>query len=317
MTVDGSALDGPRPGSLESRASIALKVLAVLNLASIVIATIPAANPTSALQAFAFNVASGVLAVLYVIVARGLDRRQAWAVSAIRPLILLLAVWGAYTFVTALAASELRIPFSTLAAGWAMLGPADRRPLPKLAGRGRAALLASVTLIALLVANQPLFGWGGYFDVHQRDLSASLTVDCGTPGASPPDRITVTYEWSWSSNTLLANEDDQVVFGWTGDDPEGHPLYSLGDTPAAEPGMHPGSSSDVSAVLADEAAGRWRGSLRWGIDLGVRGISQGRIQFELMQAAEPPPQPEPLMIGASYIHVGVWESDAATVTSSW
>jgi hypothetical protein len=315
--ADGSALDGPRPGSLESRASLALKILAGLNLAGIVFATIPAAIPTSALLAFGINVASGALAVLYIMVARALDQRQHWAVSAIRPLLLLLGVWGAYTFVTALADGTLRIPFTTLAASWALLGPADRRPLPRLSGRGGGVLVASVALIAVVLAGQPLFGWGGLLDVHERDLTASLVVDCGTPGAALPDRIAIAYEWSWSGNTLLANEDDEVVIGWNGDDAEGHPLYVLGDTPEAQDGMHPGSSSDVSGAMADEAAGHWRGSLRWGIDLSARGIRPGRIELVLMRAAEQPPEPQPLIIGASYIHVGVWQNDAPTVTCSW
>jgi hypothetical protein len=315
--ADDSEVEGPRPGSLESRASLALKVLAGLNAAGIVLATIPASIPASALQAFAFNVASGLLAVLYVFVARALDRRQHWAVWAIRPLLVLLMVWGAYTFVTALAAGAIRIPFTTLAASWALLGSAERRPLSKFSGRGGAVLVASIALIALVLAGQPLFGWGGFFDVHERDLTASLTVDCGTPGAAPPERIVIAHEWSWSGSTLLANEDDVVIIGWNGDDVDGNPLYVLGDTPDAGEGIHLGSSSGVSATMAQAAAAHWRGSLRWAIDLSARGIRPGRTELVLMRAAEQSPEAQHLVVGASYIHVGVWQKDAATVTCSW
>jgi hypothetical protein len=317
--ADDSAVDvgGPRPGSLESRASLALKILAGINAAGIVLATIPGAIPTSALQAFAFNVASAALAVLYVLVARALDRRQRWAVSAIRPLLLLLLVWGAYTFVTALVAGAFRIPFTTLAASWALLGPADRRPLPRLSDRGGAVLVATVALIAMVLVGEPVFGWGGLFDVHERDLSASLAVDCGTPGAGLPERIAIVYEWSWSSTTLLANADDEVVIGWNGDDAEGHPLYVLGDTPEVGDGIHLGSLRGVSAAMANDAAGTWRGSLRWGINLGSRGIRPGRIELVLMRPPEQPPEPQPLTVGASYIHVGVWRNEASAVTCSW
>jgi hypothetical protein len=310
-------VEGPRPGSLEWRASLALKILAGVNAAGIILAMIPGTIPSSELQTVAFHVASGALAVLYVAVALALDRRQHWAVSAIRPLLLLLLVWGAYTFVTALAAGAFRIPFTTLAAGWAMFGPVDRRPLPRLSGRGCAVLVASAALIAIVLAGQPVFGWGGFFDVHERDLSASLVVDCGTPGAGPPERIAMAYTWSWSGSTLLANEDDVVVIGWNGDDEEGHPLYVLGDTPEARDGIYLGTPSGVSATMADEAAGPWRGSLYWVIDLSVRGIRAGRIELVLMRAAEQPPEPKPLTIGASYIHVGVWRNDASAVTCSW
>jgi hypothetical protein len=310
-------VESPRPGSLESRASLALKILAGVNAAGIILATVPGSIPGSELQAFAFNVASGALAVLYLVVARALDRRQQWAVSAVRPLLLLLLVWGAYTFVTALAEGALRIPWTTLAASWAMFGPADRRPIPRIGSRGVAVLVASAALIAMVLAGEPVFGWGGFFDVHERDLSVSLVGDCGTPGAALPERIAIAYEWSWSRSTLLANEDDVVVIGWNGDDAEGHPLYVLDDTTEPEDGIRIGATSGVSTTMAREAAGHWRGSLHWVIDLGVRGIRPGRIEVVLVRAAEQPPEPEPLSIGASYVHVGVWRSDAPAVTCSW
>jgi hypothetical protein len=315
----GSAVEveGPRPGSLESRASLALKILAGVNAAGIILAMFPGTIPTSALQAYAFHVAAGALAVLYVVVAWALDRRQHWAVAAIRPLLLLLLVWGAYTFVTALAAGAFRIPFTTLAASWALFGPADRRPLPTLSGRGGAVLVASAALIAMVLAGQPVFGWGGFFDVHERDLSASLVVDCGTPGAALPERIAIPFEWSWSGSSFLANADDVVVIGWNGDDAKGHPLYVLDDTPEVGDGIRLGSSSGVSATMENEAAGHWRGSLHWVIDLSVRGIRPGRVELVLVRAVEQPPEPEPLTVGASYIHVGVWRYDASAVTCSW
>lgn len=315
----GSAaeVEGPRSGSLESRASLALKILGGVNAAGIILATIPGTIPTSELQAVAFNVASGALAVLYLVVAWALDRRQRWAVGAIRPLLLLLLVWGAYTLVTALAAGGFRIPWTALAASWALFGAADRRPVPRLSGGGGAVLVVSSALIGMVLTGQPVFGWGGFFDVHQRDLSASLVVDCGTPGAALPDRVAIAYNWSWSRGSLLANEDDVVVIGWNGDDAEGHPLYVLGDTPEAGKGISLGTPGGVSATMAREVAGSWGGSLHWVIDLSVRGIGPGRVELVLVRAAERPPQPEPLTVGASYIHVGVWRDDASAVICSW
>jgi hypothetical protein len=310
-------VEGPRPGSLESRASLALKILAGVNAAGIMLAVFPGSIPASELQAFAFNVASGALAVLYVLVAWALDRRQHWAVSAIRPLLLLLLVWGVYTFVTALATGAFRIPFTTLAASWALFGGADRRPLPRLSGRGGAVLVASAALIATVMAGQPVFGWGGFFDVHERDLIPSLVVDCGPPGAALPERIAITYTWSWSRGTLLANEDDVVVIGWNGNDAEGHPLYVLDETPEAGDGISLGTPSGVSTTMTKEAAGQWHGWLHWVIDLSARGIRPERIELVLIRAAEQPPEPQPLTVGASYIHVGVWRNDVSSVTCSW
>ena len=315
--ASGTEVEGPRPGSLESRTSLALKILAGVNAFGIILALIPGKIPSSELQTVAFHVASGALAVLYVAVARALDRRQHWAVSAIRPLLGLLLVWGAYTFVTAVAAGELRIPFTALATGWALFGSADRRPLPRFRVRGTAVLVASAALIAMVLAGPPVFGWGGVLDVHERDLRASLVVDCGTPAAAVPDRIAITYTWSWSASTLFANEDDAVVIGWNGDDAEGHPLYVLGDTPEAGDGIDLGTVSGVSSKMQHEAEGRWRGSSHWVIDLSVRGIRSGRVELILMRAKEQPPEPKPLSVGASYIHVGVWQNDSPAVTCSW
>ena len=315
----GSAVEveGPRPGSLESRASLALKILAGINAAGIILAMFPGTVPTSTLQNVGFHVASGALAVLYVVVARALDARRTWAISTIRPLLLLLLVWGAYTFLTAVAAAAVRIPFTALAASWALFGSADRRPLPRLGGRGGAVLVTSAALIAMVLASQRVFGWGGFFDVHQGDLSGSLVVDCRGPGAALPERIAIAYDWSWSGSTLLANEDDVVVIGWNGDDADGHPLYVLDDTTEVGDGIHLGSAAGVSAVMTREAAGDWRGSLHWVIDLGVRGIRGGRVELVLRRVMEEPLEPEPITVGAAYIHVGVWRNDASAVTCTW
>jgi hypothetical protein len=309
--------EGPRPGSLESRASLALKFLAVVSVFAMVLATIPGSIPSSRFLVVAFHLGSLALAVLYVLVAWALDRRQPWAVAAIRPLLVLLVVWGAYTFVSALLAGAARIPFTALAAAWALLGAADRRPLPRLSGRGGAVLVSSAALIAILVASQSLFGWGGYFDVHEPDLSASMAVDCEAPGAALPDSIEIGYEWSWSNITLLANDEDVILIGWNGDDADGHPLYVLDDAPDAGDGIHLGASSGVSGAMADEAALQWRSSSMWRIELSTGGIRSGRVELVLRRAAEQPPEPQPLTVGASYIHVGVWRNDAPTVTCSW
>jgi hypothetical protein len=162
-----------------------------------------------------------------------------------------------------------------------------------------------------------VFGWGGFFDVHERDLSPSLVVDCGPPGAALPERIAIAYTWSWSAGTLFANEDDVVVIGWNGDDAEAHPLYVLDDTAEVGDGVSLGTASGVSATMTREAAGHWRGSLHWVIDLKVRGIRPGRVEFVLMRAVQQPLEPEPLTVGAAYIHVGVWRNDAQAVTCSW
>jgi len=315
--ADSVEREGPRFGSLEWRASLALKILAVLNLVGILLATVPAATPSSEFQTVAFHVVSAVLAILFVIVARALDRRRRWAVFAIRPLLIVLLASGLYTFVAAVTAGDIRIPFTALVAGWPLLGSADAKPLPRFSGRGSVVLGLAVVLIALELAGQPLFGWGGLFDVQPEDLTASLTVDCGTPGTGPPERIAISYDWSWSGNTLLPNEEDVVIIGWNGDDADGHPLYVLDDSSDTADGVRFGSSDGPSEAMAQQAADQWRGTLRYAIDLKARGIRPGGVQLVLERAADNTSGPQQLDVGASYIHVNAWRTDAETVTCRW
>jgi hypothetical protein len=313
----GDDLERPRPGSLEARASLALKILAGINVAGIILGMIPGSVPVSMLHTTALSIGSGALAAMYLTVAWALERREEWAISLIRPLLVVLLVWGTYTVVAAFAGGAVRIPFIAVSAGWALLGGADRRPLPRPGTWTAAALVVSVVLIAVQLAGQPLFGWGGFFDVHERDLTASVIADCGPPGEAPPERISITYEWRWTGSTILANEGDEVIIGWNGDDDGGHPLYVLADTPEAGDGITAGSTSDVDSAIEDKASRRWRGWFRWGIDLKAWGISPGRIELILNRAADRSPDPQSLVIGASYIHVGAWRSDASPVTCSW
>ncbi len=307
----------PVLGSLEERASLALKILAVLNAGGILLATIPSSVDASALQGVVFNAASGGLAILYVVVARGLDRGHQWAVSTIRPLLLLMAAWGALAFTSALIGGALRIPLPLLAAGWVVLFSANRWPLPRLSARGGTVMVIAGALITLELVSEPLFSWGGYFDVREPDLNTSLAVDCGTPGSGLPQNITVSYEWSWSQSTLLPNGEDQLVIGWNGDGVDGHPLYVIGAFPDTAPGIKQGVSSGASADMARAAVAQWRGTYMWRLDLGTVGFKPQRIEFVLVRTTAQPSEPAHLDVGATYVHLGVWQSDAPTVTCSW
>ncbi len=297
------------------RASFTLKILAGICALGIVFASIPGSAPASLLETVAFNVASAALAVLYVLVARALDQGRPWAISAIRPLLLLLVVYGAYTFLSALVAGAFRFPITMLAAGLALLLPAERWPVTRLSARGGGVLVAVAALSALELFIQPLFGWGGYFDVGERDLDAALAVDCGAAG--PPERLFISYEWSWSASTLLPNDEDQIVIGWNGDSADGHPLYVAGDLPDKSKGVNLGISSGVSASMARQAADPWRGVSMLRLDLHKLGISPGRIELVLIRTAAQPSEQQRLTVGAAYIHSGVWRNDVPTVTCSW
>lgn len=311
------ALNAPEPGDLEARASLALKFLAGINVFGIIFASFPGLTPMSLFEVVAYNAGAGALAVVYIVVARALDQGEPWSIWAIRPLLLLLLTWGTYTFLAAVAGGALRIPMTGLVAGLALFLPAERRPFTRLGGRVGAVLAVTAALIVFELVTRPLFGWGGLFDVHERDLRASLTVDCGGPTTGLPERLTIAYDWSWSADTLLPNEEDQILIGWNGDDAAGHPLYLLGHVPDPEPGFRIGLSTGVSNAMALETAEPWRGVFMWRIDMHIVGIRPGRIEFQLRRAPGQASATDSLTIGASYIHVGTWRQDAAAVTCSW
>ena len=48
-----------------------------------------------------------------------------------------------------------------------------------------------------------------------------------------------------------------------------------------------------------------------------RGYAPGHLEVELRRAQPATPDPEPVSIRASYIHLGVWRQDVQPVTCSW
>ena len=66
-----SGHEGPDAGSLEWRAALVFKVMVVIGLCGIILALIPASFPNSTLLTFAFNLATGLISLLYFLEARG------------------------------------------------------------------------------------------------------------------------------------------------------------------------------------------------------------------------------------------------------
>ncbi len=305
------------PMSLEWRTSVVLKILAVINVAGVVLAQFPPPLPQSFLQGLAFSLAAAALALLEYVAARALDRRRPWAVAIVRPLLSVLIAEGIGASAMGARGGTIRLPFEAVLALWALLGARDAT-LAGRASRGGSSLVgATVLLVASMIVSQPLFGWGGLLDVRQSDFSASISADCGPADAGLPPTITVTYDWSWARVSPLPSGLDIVVIGWTGTDAAGRQLYYLDTTPDTGPGIHSGRrdypSLDMATQLASESAASWS----WGVDLGEQGLQPGRIVMRLQRAAAAPPGPGPLRFSASYVHLGLWHSDPATVTCSW
>jgi hypothetical protein len=309
--------EGPRPGSLEDRASLAFKVLAVVGVFGVVLAMFPGTVPVSILRSLMINGAAAALAAVYVAEASGLDRSRPWAVAAVRPLLVVLAASGLYSALVAFGEGRIRVPLDVGLAIWAWLGPPDATPIARQERRSVSFVGAAIVLTTLVSFGQQLFGWGGLLDVHERDLRASVTADCGAPGAGPPQTITLAYDWAWGSGSPLPSGTDIVVIGWTGADAEGHPLYVIDEIPESGPGIRPAFGGYPSTSMAGQVEEESEASFRWGIDLGRQGLEPGHIALQLTRPREVPPGPNPLTITATYIHLGLWRHDAPRVICSW
>ena len=311
-------VEGPDSGSVEARASLVFKIMAVVGLFGVILSLLPDSFPNSALQTVAFNLAAGLISALYFIEAQGLDRSRRWARAAARPLLVLLAVWGAYAAIAGFNQGILRIPFEVALAVYAFLGDAVSIPTPRPVARTFGVIAGAIPLLGVMAFGYLVFGWGGVLDVDREDLVASLEVECGEPGVAPPAELPVSFDWSWSRTAPLPNEVDTVFIGWSGDDAEGRPLYLLGAIPAAERAIDPGRRGDLGLALLEEARADSRSGFQWAIDLGKRGYQPGSIDLLLqLPAGREPTEAPTLSVTASYIHLGLWRSDTADVSCTW
>ena len=306
----------PSPGSLEARASLTLKVLAGIAAVGLALAALPGGAPAASLYTATSIMASAAMTVLYIAEAVGLDRQRPWALAAVRPMLVVVTLIGLTWMADALARGTFRVPFEAALAIWAWLGPADDREMPSLGGRSAGLVGGTIALAAVVLAGPLVFGWGGALDVRAADLHGSVGATCSLAGAELPGTLTVTYDWSWSAGSPFPSGLDIVVIGWTGADSLGRPLYLLDTTPTPSTGVHPGRTGPPSFDMAQSIAAESAGSWRWGVELSEQQLRPGRIELHLLRAREAPPGPRALTIKATYIHVGLWRSDAEA-TCSW
>lgn len=310
-------IEGPDPGTLEARGSIALKVLAFLDMGAVVLALFPGPVELSNLLVVSFQLAETAMAAIFVAVALALDRRRPWAVAAVRPLLIVVAVAGAWSLIATLAEGKIKVPFDVVLAGWALLGPANERPIPRPARRSAAVVGGTIALATAVVFAPQVFDWGGILDVHEPDLQATLRVDCGPAADGPPASLTFTYDWSWSRSTPLPNGNDIVVVGWTGADAQGRPLYVIDDIPDTGPGVYSGRSGYPSLEMANEVAAESHGSFRWLVALGQQQLRPGHVELVMQRPREVPSGSVTLKVTMTYVHLGLWRHDAPSVTCSW
>lgn len=310
-------IEGPDAGTLEARASVALKVLAFLDMGAVVLALFPPPLEISNLLVVVFQLAETAMAAIFVAVAFSLDRRRPWAVAAVRPLLVVVALAGTWSLVATLAEGRLKVPFDVVLAAWALLGPANERPIPRPGPRSIVAVGGTVALATAVVFAPQVFDWGGLLDVHEPDLRATLAVDCGPAADGPPASLTFRYDWSWARSSPLPNGNDIVVIGWTGADAQGRPLYVIDDMPDTGAGIYSGRSGYPSLEMANEVAGESHGSFRWLVVLGQQQLRPGQVELVMQRPREVPSGPVSLKVSVSYVHLGLWRHDTAPVTCTW
>lgn len=308
-------IEGPESGTLEARAALGLKLLAVLNTAGLVLAMFPGITPEATLYRVITSLAGGALGVVYAAEAIGIDRRREWANAALRPLLVIMAIFGVFALVLGLQAGHVRIPFETLAAVWAFLGPRDAPRTPRPDGRSFGVLAAAAAFVVIQGFAAPLFGWGGTFDVHAEDLRPTLAASCQASTGGLPEKLTLTYEWSWSRGTGMPSGTDLIVLGWKGADTEGRPLYVLDGIPEEQQGIYPGRAGGISTDMADAVAKELKGSsYRWAVVLEEQQLASGSVRLALHLARPDAAPAEPLTVSGTYVHAGLWRSDAPRVT---
>ena len=309
--------------SLENRSALAFLVIALLNVPGIIVS--PWGGPPSLLLNATAVLASIGTTILYVLVARGIERRRRWAMLAMRPLLVVVVVFGSYAVVVATQQGFIKVPVDVVLAIWAWFGRPDRRPPAdpstepehRPAARAMAVVGTVILLQAVIWYGPPVFGWGGLLDARQADFAATLTVDCAPGSGGPPATLSIAYDWTWRVRAPVPSGLDVVVIGWQGVDGQGRILYLLGDTPDSGPGIEQGKQDFPSRDMATAIESQIPGSWHWGIQLGQQGMAPGHIAFTLERAHDSPPQPGPLTITASYIHLGIWHTDMAPVTCTW
>lgn len=309
------------PGFFEHRAMLAFRALAVIHVAGIVLALFHEPHVISLMQIIAFNVAALVLAILYVLVARGVRVLRPWAVAAARPLLVMVIVEDVAGFILSLADGRIKgLPIGAAIALWALLGPTGVRPIPWPRALSAVVIALAVPALATLVFATQIFGWDGALEVHQPDLAASVVASCGPAGGNagaaagqPPPRIHITYDWSWRKRIPVASGLDILVVGWSGSDAQGRPLYLLGPSLPTQPGVYGGRRAYPSLAMANAVAAASQGSWQWGIVLDEQQHRPGRIELDLDRIREPAPGSEPLRIMASYVHLGLWHADTPLI----
>lgn len=226
-----------------------------------------------------------VLMIALFATAFGLAQRATWAVAAMTPLLYLLVVSGAISFVLALTRSTYEIPIGLILAIWALRAPPSRS-VPR--GRVASGVVAVAVAAALwMLPAELLLRPGGPLIVDETAIQPSLEVTCAPPLGAEPARIHVGYDWRWLRSEPWAGGVDVVeleAFGNGSDD--GLAIgFAIGQSDPIPAGVW---QSDISIFGPL--------GITYGVDLATTGFGPQAVGFNLVG-------PSNASLGSGVVHV--------------
>jgi hypothetical protein len=299
-----------------SWASVLLAVLGAVALIGGALVIPAASAPYSIVLLFTV----GLGALLFIGLALGVGRGDAWAIHAIAPVCVLLIVTGLIRTAVAFGSGTITIPLELLAA--VAVITRDHRPehMPAIGERGRRRM--SLVVVGLVVSQllpfvaEPAMR-GGFLAAREEDLTLEARVDCS--GVSEPGApIVATVAWSWVGGRPFAPPEDGLVVRWSGNIDGQTPDVGLvlGEQRASDDAtIAMGSAARPDALLEGFRRSGLQ-SIDFLISRSGSGLRDGSVELDLLpNAAEGGSGSVDLQ--AAYAHGDLWVVRSNRATCGW
>lgn len=250
----------------------------------------------------------------------GLDRGQAWSMSATIWVCVGLVIFGVLRFFSGLAEGVMTIPLEAVGALIVLASRSPTETLPSLdaAGRRTRAFVVGAFVVSWAGSLFAVLPPGDVGGVDPDALEVAVTLDCaGSLETGQGPRVGVQVDWGWIQDEAISPTNDGLVVRWSGpgttDDPTA-PGMVISDAVTTQPAdaVWPGNASPAAALMTPIAA---QGpSADFGIRMDPR-LAGGYVAFPL-EPAEGDRAHGTVTVWAAYAHGDRWlkKSDAATCT---